>query len=101
MSVLHIEPDSVISHKHYHGVVFPLQAAYLDLCPRAGACEFQRVGGEQTIRVSVRVVSATNRDLPALVAQGKFREDLYYRLNVFPVKVVPLRQRKEDITLPL
>jgi len=59
--------------------------------------EFQRVGGEQTIRVSVRVVSATNRDLPALVAQGKFREDLYYRVSVVPIRVPALRERPNDI----
>jgi len=59
--------------------------------------EFQRVGGEQTIRVSVRVVSATNRDLPALVAQGKFREDLYYRVSVVPIRVPALRERPQDI----
>jgi two-component system nitrogen regulation response regulator NtrX len=59
--------------------------------------EFHRVGGEQTIRVSVRVISATNRDLAALVAQDKFREDLYYRLSVVPIRVPPLRERKQDI----
>ena len=59
--------------------------------------EFQRVGGEQTIKVSVRVVSATNRYLPALVAQGKFREDLYYRVSVVPVRVPALRERPQDI----
>ena len=55
--------------------------------------EFQRVGGEQTIRVSVRVVSATNRNLQDFVAQQKFREDLYYRLCVVPVRVPALRER--------
>jgi two-component system nitrogen regulation response regulator NtrX len=61
--------------------------------------EFHRVGGEQTIRVAVRVVSATNRDLAALVAQGKFREDLYYRLSVMPIRVPALRERPQDIRL--
>ncbi|HUO31984.1 MAG TPA: sigma-54 dependent transcriptional regulator [Bryobacteraceae bacterium] len=61
--------------------------------------EFHRVGGEQTIRVSVRVVSATNRDLSALVAQAKFREDLYYRLSVVPIRVPALRERPHDIKL--
>src|SRR4051812_27332221 len=59
--------------------------------------EFHRVGGEQTIRVSVRVLSATNRDLQALVAQGKFREDLYYRVSVVPIRVPALRERPADI----
>jgi two-component system nitrogen regulation response regulator NtrX len=59
--------------------------------------EFQRVGGEQTFRVSVRVISATNRNLQDLVAQNKFREDLFYRLSVVPIRVPPLRERPEDI----
>lgn len=59
--------------------------------------EFHRVGGEQSIRVSVRVVSATNRNLSELVAQQKFREDLYYRLCVVPIRVPALRERPHDI----
>jgi two-component system, NtrC family, nitrogen regulation response regulator NtrX len=59
--------------------------------------EFHRVGGEQTIRVSVRVVSATNRNLNELVAQQKFREDLYYRLCVVPIRLPSLRERPQDI----
>src|SRR6202035_4215562 len=59
--------------------------------------EFHRVGGEQTIRVSVRVVSATNRDLSVLVQQEKFREDLYYRLSVVPIRVPALRERPQDL----
>jgi two-component system nitrogen regulation response regulator NtrX len=59
--------------------------------------ELQRVGGEQSIRVSVRVISATNRKLDELVAQGSFREDLFYRLSVVPIRVPALRERTEDI----
>jgi two-component system nitrogen regulation response regulator NtrX len=61
--------------------------------------EFHRVGGEYPIRVSVRVISATNRELPAMVAQQKFREDLYYRLSVVPIRVPALRERRGDVRL--
>ncbi len=61
--------------------------------------EFHRVGGEQIIRVAVRVVSATNRDLNSMVMQEKFREDLYYRLSVVPIRVPALRERTHDIRL--
>lgn len=59
--------------------------------------EIQRVGGTKTLPVDVRIVSATHRDLEQLVAEGKFREDLYYRLHVFPIELPPLRERREDI----
>jgi len=61
--------------------------------------EFERVGSSKTIKVNVRIIVATNRDLELLVKEKKFRQDLYYRLNVFPVEISPLRERKEDIPL--
>ncbi|MFZ5802259.1 MAG: nif-specific transcriptional activator NifA [Candidatus Omnitrophota bacterium] len=61
--------------------------------------EFERVGGTATIRADLRLITATNRDLEKLVREGKFREDLYYRLNVVPIFLPPLRDRKEDIPL--
>jgi PAS domain S-box-containing protein len=59
--------------------------------------EFERVGGTQVIRVDVRLIAATNRDLKAAVVTGAFRQDLFYRLNVFPIEAPPLRERKEDV----
>ncbi len=59
--------------------------------------EFERLGGTRTLKVDVRLIAATNRDLREALEQGTFREDLYYRLNVVPIDIAPLRQRKEDI----
>ncbi|MCD4722672.1 MAG: sigma-54 dependent transcriptional regulator [Desulfobacula sp.] len=61
--------------------------------------QFERVGGTSTIKVDIRVISATNKDLPVAIADGLFREDLYYRLHVIPIHIPPLRERKEDILL--
>jgi Nif-specific regulatory protein len=61
--------------------------------------EFERIGGSETIKVNVRIIAATNADLQKLIAAGRFREDLYYRLNVFPLRIPPLRERKSDIML--
>src|SRR5262249_24608671 len=59
--------------------------------------EFERLGGTRTLRVDVRVIAATNRDLPSMVQAGQFREDLYYRLNVVSIEMPPLSERKDDI----
>jgi PAS domain S-box-containing protein len=61
--------------------------------------EFERLGSSKTIKVNVRIIAATNQNLSKLVREGKFREDLFYRLNVFPIEIPPLRERKEDIPL--
>jgi formate hydrogenlyase transcriptional activator len=61
--------------------------------------EFERLGSTQTRRVNVRLVAATNRDLEKMIAAREFRSDLYYRLNVFPIRIPPLRERREDIPL--
>ncbi|HMK51497.1 MAG TPA: sigma-54 dependent transcriptional regulator, partial [Thermodesulfobacteriota bacterium] len=61
--------------------------------------EFNRVGGSKTIKVDVRLITATNKDLNQLIKKGSFREDLYYRINVVPIVIPPLRERKEDIPL--
>ncbi len=61
--------------------------------------EFERLGSARTIQVNVRMIAATHRDLPAMIREQKFREDLFYRFNVFPIEVPPLRERREDIPL--
>jgi formate hydrogenlyase transcriptional activator len=61
--------------------------------------EFERLGSAKTIQVNVRMIAATHRDLGAMIREGKFREDLFYRFNVFPIEIPPLRQRREDIPL--
>ena len=61
--------------------------------------EFERLGSAKTIHVDVRMIAATHRDLTAMIREGKFREDLFYRLNVFPIEIPPLRERREDVPL--
>jgi formate hydrogenlyase transcriptional activator len=60
--------------------------------------EFERLGSTHTRKVNVRMVAATNRDLETMIADKEFRSDLYYRLNVFPIQIPPLRERREDIS---
>jgi formate hydrogenlyase transcriptional activator len=61
--------------------------------------EFERLGSARTIQVNVRMIAATHRDLPAMIEEGEFREDLFYRFNVFPIEIPPLRERRDDIPL--
>jgi DNA-binding NtrC family response regulator len=73
---------------------FNLQAKFLRVLQEQ---QFERVGGDRSIIVDVRVIAATNKDLTRAIAQKSFREDLFYRLNVFPIHIPPLRERREDV----
>ena len=86
-----------------HGTIFLDEIGELPLSGQARLLrvlqegQFERVGGSKTLKVDVRIIAATNRDLQAMVAEGRFREDLFYRLNVVPIQSPPLRKRKSDI----
>jgi DNA-binding NtrC family response regulator len=90
-----------------HGTLFLDEIAELSLSTQAKILrfleekEFNRVGGSKTIKVEVRLITATNKDLNQLLKKGEFREDLYYRINVVPIVIPPLRERKEDIPILL
>jgi transcriptional regulator with PAS, ATPase and Fis domain len=88
-----------------HGTLFLDEIGEISLAMQAKLLRvlqektFERVGGVETIKVDVRIVTATNRNLQAAIKEGTFREDLYYRLNVIPIQLPPLRERKEDTPL--
>jgi len=91
---LQLAADGTLFLDEIGEIPLPLQGKLLRVLQEH---EFERVGDDQTIRVDVRIVAATNRDLETLVKEGQFREDLYYRLNVFPIEAAPLRNRTGDI----
>ena len=88
-----------------HGTIFLDEIAEMDknmqvkLLRVLQQKEFDRVGGEETVHVDVRIIAATNRDLEQMMKEGEFRDDLYYRLNVIPILLPPLRERVDDIPL--
>lgn len=88
-----------------HGTIFLDEVGDMDLTLQSKLLraietgEIERVGAVKSVRVDVRIVAASNKDLEKAVEENKFREDLFYRLNVFPIQIPPLRERKEDIPL--
>ena len=84
---------------HIHTAAMASSCEAGDRLPLLGERSFERVGSTKTIHVDVRLVAATNRDLRKLVDEGKFRDDLFFRLNVVPIRMPPLRERPEDIPL--
>jgi len=104
-SFIELEEKTICANLSKNGTIFldeigdispPIQIKLLRVLQER---EFERVGGIDTIKVNVRLIAATNRNLEELIAEGKFREDLYYRLHVFPIHLPPLRERKTDILL--
>jgi len=93
---LEIADDGTIFFDEIGELTLPIQAKLLRVLQER---EFERVGGTQMVKINVRVIAATNRDLEAAVGSGKFREDLFFRLNVVQIKVPPLRSRRSDIPL--
>src|SRR5437660_777008 len=91
--------DAAIEQRRLKSENAYLRAQQMKLLRVLQEREFERVGDSNTTKVDVRVIAATNSDLTRMIADGEFREDLFYRLNVIPVLVPPLRDRKEDIPL--
>lgn len=98
-----VDRHSGVFERAHGGTIFLDEIGELDLTLQAKLLRvlqersFERVGGGKTVQVDVRVVAATNRDLPSLAQQGKFRTDLYYRLSTFPIEIPPLRERPGDL----
>jgi len=92
-------PDQHLAQTHGVEAAFFLVNVTSQFLAEIQERQFERLGGGRVIRADVRVIAATNRDLFAAIAAGTFRADLFYRLNVFPIEVPPLRKRREDIPI--